>query len=116
MWYQSPQDLLLICRMSWSCSVACPPCADLEIALLRYHSPNPAMAVLQAEQSKASTAADVQPDISPLIAMEQSSAEVSAADLAGTPAEVVQEPFAASKASADMPGGKPGGLCLRGLC
>ena len=89
--------------------------AHLNIALSRSHSLISAMAALQAGESKASTAADEQPDISPLIAMEQSSAGVSAADLAGTPTEVVQEPLAASEGSADMPGGEPGGLRLRGL-
>ena len=74
------------------------------------------MAALQAGQPKTSEAGDAQPEISPLIAMEQSLAEVSAADLAGTPAEVVQEPFAASVGSAEMPEGEPGGLRLTDLC
>ena len=63
------------------------------------------LAALQVGQSKASKAADAQPDISPLIAMEQSSADVSAADLAGTPAQVVQELLAASEVYMDMPEG-----------
>ncbi len=74
------------------------------------------MAALQAGQSETSKEADGQPDISPLIAMEQSSADVSAADLAGTPTEIAQESFAASQGSADMPEGEPGGLRLTDLC
>ena len=67
------------------------------------------MLLLQDEASIGQEAAK-QPDISPLIAMEQSSSDVSAADLAGRPAASLQDPInvpAAISESSSMSEGRP---------
>ena len=56
--------------------------------------------LLQIEQAEANKAAK-KPDISPLIALEQSSVDVSAADLAGAPAGPLQDAPLAATASSD---------------
>ena len=66
------------------------------------------MVMSQVEKSEASKPAKA-PDISPLIALEQSSADVSAADLAGAPAGSAGDAPGASGAPSD-PASIPQGL------